>query len=277
MCPPGFLSAVRRPAGRRAFLAGGAAVAATLAGGAAGPTPARAATPTPRSFTDVHDLTHPLFEGFPTFGGDKWFTMEPMLTFAKEKLNINRWTLVEHTGTHMDAPLHFTADGAAADALPITDLVVPLAIIDISARAQDDPDTAVTPDDIKAWEAANGPLPEGCCVAMNSGWDKLLHTPRFAGRDDAGKNHTPGFHGETAHLLLAERNVKGLGVDTLSLDTGIATGVFPVHYAWLGSGRWGVECLANLGSLPAKGAVLVLGGPKVKGATGGPSRVIALV
>ena len=135
----------------------------------------------------------------------------------------------------------------------------------------------MTPDDIKAWEAKNGPLPEGCCVAMSSGWDKLLMTPRFAGRDDAGKNHTPGFHAETAQLLMSERSVKGIGVDTLSLDTGLNTGPFPVHYPWLGSGRWGVECLANLGSLPAKGAILVLGGPKVKGGTGGPSRVLALV
>ena len=64
-------------------------------------------------------------------------------------------------------------------------------------------------------------------MAMNSGWDKLLMTPRFAGRDDAGKNHTPGFHGETAHMLISERNVKGIGVDTLSLDTGINTGAIP--------------------------------------------------
>ena len=276
MCPPGFLASLHHRTGRRSFLGAGAATAASMACSAAFAPPARAATG-PHSFSGVQDLTHPLFEGFPTFGGDKWFTMEPMLTFAKEKLNINRWALVEHTGTHMDAPLHFTADGISVDEIPIADLVVPLAVVDISMRAQDDPDAALTPDDIKAWEAANGPLPEGCCVAMNSGWDKLLTTPRFAGRDDAGKNHTPGFHGETAAMLLGERNVKGLGVDTLSLDTGMNTGPFPVHYSWLGSGRWGVECLANLGSLPAKGAVLVLGGPKVKGGTGGPSRVLALV
>ena len=169
------------------------------------------------------------------------------------------------------------ANGISVDEIPIDDLVVPLAIVDISARAQDNPDTSLTPDDIKAWEAKNGPLPEGCCVAMSSGWDKLLMTPRFAGRDDAGKNHTPGFHAETAQLLMSERSVKGIGVDTLSLDTGLNTGPFPVHYPWLGSGRWGVECLANLDTLPAKGATLILAGPKVKGGTGGPSRVIALV
>src|SRR5689334_2861040 len=118
MCPPGFLSAVCGRATRRSFVKGGlAAGAAVAAAGAVDPAPARAATPTPapRTFSTVLDLTHPLFEGFPTFGGDKWFTKEPMFTFAKDKLNINRWTVVEHTGTHMDAPLHFTADGHSVD------------------------------------------------------------------------------------------------------------------------------------------------------------------
>jgi len=152
-----------------------------------------------------------------------------------------------------------------------------LAIVDISKRAQDDPDAALTPDDIKAWEAANGPLPEGCCVAMNSGWDKLLATPRFAGRDDSGKNHTPGFHGETAHMLISERNVKGIGVDTLSLDTGINTGPFPVHYGWLGSGRWGVECLANLDKLVGRGRFRFIGFPlKIRGGTASPIRAVAV-
>jgi kynurenine formamidase len=135
----------------------------------------------------------------------------------------------------------------------------------------------VTPDDVKRWETLNGPLPEGCCVVMNSGWHRLLDSPRFAGRDDKCKNHTPGFHGETAHMLMTERRVKGLGVDTLSLDLGVETGPFPAHNAWLPSGRWGVECLANLDALPETGAHLVLGRPKVRGGTGGPSRVIALV
>jgi kynurenine formamidase len=276
MCPPGCLHNICDRATRRGILKAGFGIGlAAAAGSQFVASPAVAAQP--RSFTDVIDLTHPLYEGFPTFDGSKWFTKEPIFTYAKDKLNINRWTLMEHTGAHMDAPLHFSTDGHSVDLLPITDLIVPLAVVDISQRAQDNPDSAVTRDDIKTWEDKNGPLPEGCIVAMNSGWGKLLDTPRFAGRDDAGKNHTPGFHGETAHMLMTERNVKALGVDTLSLDLGINTGPFPVHYSWLPSGRWGVECLANLDAVPAKGAQLICGGPKVKGATGGPSRVIALI
>ena len=276
MCPPGCLHTLYGRAGRRGFVKGGFMAAAAVAyGGSA----ARSATPVatgPRTYSNVLDMTHTLYEGFPTFDGSKWFTMAPMYTFGKNKLNINRWTVVEHTGTHMDAPLHFSADGHSVDEIPITDLLVPMAVIDIEERAMGNPDSAVTPDDIKAWEAKNGPLPEGCCVVMKSGWYRLLETPKFAGRDEAGKNHTPGFHGETSHMLMTERKVKGLGVDTLSLDLGINTGPFPVHYSWLPSGRWGVENLANLDQVPAKGAYILVGGPKVKAGTGGPSRVVAL-
>lgn len=280
MCPPAILDALYGAASRRSALTKGLAAAAAMACATHAPLIAQAAAATaqPRSFSDVADLTHPLYEGFPTFGGDKWFTKETWLTFDKVKLNINKWVLVEHTGTHMDAPLHFTADGHSIDRIPAADLIVPLAIISIAKRAQDNPDTALTPDDVRAWEAANGPLPDGCCVVMNSGWHALLDSPKFTGRDAEGKNHVPGFHGETAHMLL-ERNVKGIGVDTLSLDTGLETrdGEFPVHNTWLGSGRWGVEALANLDALPVKGATLVLGAPKVRGGTGGPTRVFALI
>ncbi|MBV9299337.1 MAG: cyclase family protein [Verrucomicrobia bacterium] len=281
MCSPLCLEALYGSVSRRSFVGKSVVAAAAVACGvrvaSGSPAAKLAAQQSPTSFTNVLDLTHPLYEGFPTLDGSKWFTKEKKFTFAKERLNINTWTVVEHTGTHMDAPLHFTADGHSVDEIPITDLVVPLAVIDISQRAKDNADTALTPDDVKKWESANGPLPEGCCVMMNSGWGRLLDSPQYTGRDDAGKNHCPGFHGETAHMLLTERNVKGIGVDTLSLDTGLETGEFPVHYAWLGSGRWGVEAVANLDALPAKGAILVLGGPKVRGGTGGPSRVIALV
>ena len=278
MCPPGCLHSICNKATRRGLLKAGftLGVGAIAAGASLSTGPARATAPI--SFSETIDLSHALFEGFPTFSGDKWFTVENIVSYAKDKVNLNRWTLMEHTGTHLDAPIHFSADGLTADLIPIQDMIVPLAVIDISARAAGDVDAAVTPDDIKAWEAKHGPLPEGCCVVMNSGWHKLLDDPRFTGRDAEGKNHTPGFHIEAAQMLISERNVKGIGVDTLSLDTGINSGgAFPVHYEWLGSGRWGMEALANLDAIPASGARLFLGTPKVKGATGGPTRAIALM
>jgi kynurenine formamidase len=280
MCPPGCLHAICETATRRGLLKKGftfgvGAFAAASSLGASQPAAAAAA---PITFDKMLDLSHALYEGFPTFSGDKWFTVENIVNFKKDKVNLNRWTMMEHTGTHMDAPIHFSADGMTADLIPLNDLLVPAAVINISARAASNPDTSLTPDDIKAWEARNGPLPEGCCVIMNSGWHKLVGDPKFTGKDAAGKNHTPGFHVEAAQMLIGERKVKGIGVDTLSLDTGLnSDGAFPVHYAWLGSGRWGFEAIANLDSFPEKGAHLLLGIPKVKGATGGPTRIIGLL
>lgn len=277
MCPPGCLHSICENATRRGLLKAGftlglGAMAATAAPGL------KSARAEPLSFAQTVDMSHALYEGFPTFGGDKWFTVENIVNFAKDKVNLNRWTLMEHTGAHMDAPIHFSADGMTADMIPLSDLIVPVAVINIAARAEGNADTSLTPDDIKAWEAKNGPLPEGCCVVMNSGWHRLVDDPRFTGRDGEGKNHTPGFHVEAAQMLIGERNVKGIGVDTLSLDTGLNSGgAFPVHYEWLGSGRWGVEAVANLDEIPESGAHLFLGIPKVKGATGGPTRVIALL
>ncbi|CDZ70762.1 Putative cyclase [Neorhizobium galegae bv. orientalis] len=275
MCPPGCLHSICQTATRRGLLKSGFALGI---GAAAFPSVTSAQT-TPRfAFSDTIDLSHVLYEGFPTFSGDKWFTVEHLATFEKDKVNLHRWTIVEHSGTHIDAPIHFSADGMTADMIPISDMIVPLVVIDIRARAADDPDTSLTPDDIKKWEAKNGRLPSGCCVAMNSGWHKLVGDKKFTGNDEQKRNHTPGFHAETAHFLISEREVKGIGVDTLSLDTGLNSGgAFPVHYEWLGSGRWGVECLANLDAIPEKGTHLLLGTPKVKGATGGPTRAIALV
>lgn len=283
MCPPNCLHKVCETATRRGLLKAGFTFGAAAAAGLSpmGAATARAQTQAPAgksiTFSGLADLSHTLYEGFPTFSGDKWFTMERPVTWAKDKVNLNRWTLMEHTGTHLDAPIHFSEDGLTADLIPIEDLLAPLAVIDIRGNAASDPDAYLTPDDIAAWEGRNGPIPEGACVAMNSGWAALLSTPKFTGRDAEGRNHTPGFHPEAAELLIKERSVKGIAVDTLSLDRGLASGEFPVHYAWLGSGRWGAEALANLDSVPEAGSHIFLGGPKVAGATGGPTRIVALI
>lgn len=275
MCVPGCMEHVhdRVVADRRRLLAGGLALAAGAAVTVGAPS-AHAAGAV--SFTRAVDLTHPLGPDFPTYFGKPQLEIEVLNTYAEHKFNMKKWTIVEHTGTHLDTPFHFSADGATADQIPVEQLVVPLVVVDIRGKAAGDADAQVTPDDLKAWEAANGPIPEGACVAMNSGWAAHVAGATFRNADDAGTMHFPGFHLEAAQMLMSERNAAGIAVDTLSLDFG-KSGDFAVHYAWLPSGRWGIECIAGLDGLPAKGATLVLGAPKIVGATGGPSRVIALV
>src|SRR5690606_2280313 len=133
------------------------------------------------------------------------------------------------------------------------DLVVPLAVVDVKHKAAEHPDYQLSPADLEAWEKANGRLPDGCCVAMNSGWAGHLGTDRFLGKDAKGTLHFPGFHPEAAEWLMKERSVRGIAVDTISLDYG-ASKDFKTHYSWLPSGRWGLESIANLDQVPPKGA-----------------------
>lgn len=272
MCVPGCYEALNRSLTRRGFFKG--ASTAALAAGASTVMPLAPARAQAMSFTKAVDLTHPLWTDFPTYFGKPGLEMEQVFALAKDGLNMYKWHLAEHTGTHMDAPLHFS-DGIDASKISVEQLVVPLVVVDIAARAADDPDTQITPDDIKAWIASNGELPDGCCVAMYSGWGDHLRSDKFRNADAEGVMHFPGFHPDTSAMLL-ESNVNGIAVDTLSLDYG-ASKDFATHKSWLPAGRWGLECVASLGDVPAAGATVVVGGPKIEGATGGPSRVIALV
>jgi kynurenine formamidase len=251
------------------FRAAGAATAGAAAASAMPAALAQAA-----SFSKVIDLTHTLVPDFPTYFGPPQLEIETIKTFEKDHFLVYQWRLVEHTGTHMDAPHHFAPEGLSADKLDPSVLVVPLVVIDIKEKAAADPDAQLTPEDIEAFEKASGALPENCCVAMNSGWAQHMGTDMFRNADANGGLHFPGFHPDATNMLL-ERNVAGIAVDTLSLDFGASTD-FAVHFSWLPAGRWGIEAIANLDAAPATGATLVVGSPKVQGCTGGPSRVFAL-
>lgn len=272
MCVPNCQEVVVQRLSRRGLFKGAGMAAAAAAFSAA---PVAGAFAAPVSFSKVVDLTHVLDPSFPTFFGKPQLEIRPLFSFDKDGFNLNEWVVNEHTGTHLDTPFHFSKDGPSADRIAIETLVVPLAVIDISAKAAADPDYQLTAADLAVYEAANGPLPPGAAVGLHSGWDRFVATDRFRNADAAGTLHFPGFHPDVA-AVLAQKGVSGVVVDTLSLDHG-ASKDFGFHYKWLGSGHWGVEAASNLGALPAKGATLVVGGPKIKGASGGPSRVLALV
>jgi kynurenine formamidase len=259
---------------RRSFFKGTIAAAGAAALATALPSRPLFAAETPKK---AEDLTHEIWEQFPTYFGGQQLFIDQKFSHAKDTFNLNEWRISEHTGTHIDAPLHFTADGKSVAELPVEDLIAPLVVIDIRAKAAENPDAQVTPDDIKAWTSANGDLPEGAVVALLSGWGDHVATEKFRNVGDDGKTmHFPGFHVETAQLLIEQPSIKAIAVDTLSLDHGPSPD-FIVHNTWLPSGRYGIEGVANLDKVPVKGATIVVGAPKIKGATGGPARIFALV
>ncbi len=223
---------------------------------------------------EVTDMTHELHHDFPTYFGTPGFTATQTFNFADSGFNLFELALNEHTGTHMDAPLHFSADGQAVNEIPVGNLVVPLCVVHIHEKAAENPDAQVTPDDLAAWIAKHGPIPDKACVAMHSGWENHVNTAKFRNADDAGVMHFPGFHIEATQMLL-ETGAVGMAVDTLSLDHGPSAD-FATHYAWLPTNRWGLENVANLAKVPAAGATLVVGAPKHRGGSGGPSRVFAM-
>ncbi len=274
MCDACVTEAVkRRMLSRRDFFRASAAGAAAATLGTTLTAPAALAQGARR----VTDMTHVFSPEFPTFGGAPGIEYRKDADFGADGYNLYTLSMNEHCGTHIDAPLHFSEDGASVDELPLSSLVVPLCVIDIRARAAEDRDTQVTPDDIRDWTATHGPVPENACVAMNSGWAAKLNTPEFRGADPArpGGLHFPGFHIEATQMLMEETGARVIAVDTLSLDHGPSAD-FATHYAWLPTGRYGIECLAGLDEVPVAGGTLMVGAPKIRGGTGGQARVIAL-
>lgn len=272
MCVPGCEEAVRAALTRRGFFRG--ATASAFAATAVIPEVAQAA---PRRFSRVVDLTHTMSPEFPTFFSVPGIEMQRQFDFKKDGFNLFWWRIVEHAGTHFDAPIHFSEKGMTADQIAASSLVVPLAVIDVTAQAAKNPDYQMTRADLEAYEKKHGRIPDNACVAMHSGWARYAaDAAKFTGKDSAGSFHFPGVAPDAAQWLLTQRKVAGLAVDTLSLDHGPSKD-FKTHYAWLPSGRWGLENVAGLDQVPASGATLVVGAPKVKDATGGLTRLFALV
>jgi kynurenine formamidase len=273
MCVPGCEEAVRLALTRRGFFQGTGAIAAGFAATAVGPAAAQA----PRTFRSVVDLTHTMSPAFPTFFGVPGIEMQKQFELKKDGFNLYWWRIIEHAGTHLDAPMHCSEAGATAEQIGADSLVAPLAVVDVAAKAAQDSDYLLSRQDLAAWEATNGRIPDNACVAMQSGWAQHVgNAAKFTGKDAAGVFHFPGVSPEAAEWLMKERRVVGLAVDTLSLDHGPSKD-FKTHYLWLPAGRWGLENVANLDRVPAAGATLVVGLAKVKDATGGPTRLLALV
>jgi kynurenine formamidase len=187
----------------------------------------------------------------------------------------------EHTGTHVDAPVHWASgkDKADVSRLPLGQLVAPAAVVDMSARAAENPDFLLSVDDVREWTAAHGDLPAGWLL-LRTGWDeRSTDAARFLNADETGP-HTPGVSAECARWLAEETPLVGLGVETVGTDAGAAHAfepAFPCHHYFLGAGKMGLTQLRNLAALPPTGAVLVVSPLPIVGGSGSPARVYALV
>jgi kynurenine formamidase len=261
---------------RRAFVG----ALGALGAGCQGVVPTADVPAQPGAAFDVIDLSHSLGPGSPyihvrdaTFP----FRREPIATIATRGVYANRWELTEHIGTHIDAPCHFDERAACLDAVPVADLFVEAVVIDLRERASAAPDTELTVADLVAWQQAFGSFPQRCAVLLRSGWDSRWPSQeRFANSDAGGVMHFPGFSRAAVERLAATPEVLGIGTDTFSIDPG-RDRRYEGHRVLAKANKWALECLANLGRLPLRGARLFVGAPKIERASGGPARVVAWV
>ncbi|MDQ0989232.1 cyclase family protein [Streptomyces sp. V3I7] len=239
---------------------------------------------------EIVDLTCPLSSSTPViqlppeFGQTAVFELEEISRYDDRgpAWYWNNFRSGEHTGTHFDAPNHWVTGRDLADvaSVPAGRLVAPAVVLDFSAEAAEDPDFLVEVEHIKAWEAENGPLPDGGWLLLRTGWDARSHgQEEFLNADDTG-SHAPGLSPECARWVSQESPVRGLGVETVGTDAGQAftfEPAFPCHSYLMGSDKYGLTQLRNLAQLPPTGSVVIAGPLPIVGGSGAPARVLALV
>lgn len=192
----------------------------------------------------------------------------------------NSFCAPEHGGTHLDAPIHFARGRRTADQIPVRQLVAPAVVIDVSKAATEDADYRLSPADVRAWEKKHGTIPGGSIVLLRTGWSRRWpDRKRYFGDDapgDASNLHFPSFGAEAAALLVRDRRVGALGVDSASIDHGPSKD-YPVHRLAADADVPGLENLTGLAALPESGAWVIALPMKITGGSGGPLRAVALV
>jgi kynurenine formamidase len=233
---------------------------------------------------DVVDLTH-------AFGPNTLYWPTAPSGFRLERLSFGNteggyfysaytYAAPEHGGTHLDAPIHFHERGRTSDQIPVAQLIAPIVVIDVAAKARTNPDYLLSRDDVLANEREHGAIPAGAIVVLRTGWSaRWPNAKQYLGDDtkgDASKLHFPSYGVEAARYLVQERRVGALGADVASIDYGQSKD-FMVHRAAAAANVPGLENLANVERLPMRGATMIALPMKIAGGSGGPLRAVALV
>ncbi len=229
------------------------------------------------SFSKVVELSWSIKPGIPQWPGDPDVEFETVANFEVNGYFLRRFSMGEHSGTHLSAPAGFSPEAPGHEVFSPQELVRPAIVIDVSAQADTDQDYALTMNDVFDWESDNGPVPQGCIVLLRTGWQaKWGASLDYLGGESVGDLHFPGFGLDTAQLLLEGKNVAGFGADTAGIEPGTDTG-FSVSRFALENGLIVLENLTELDKLPATGILLVVGLLRLESGSGGPVAVTALV
>lgn len=225
------------------------------------------------------DLTHAFAPGIPHWPGFGDMQVADERTYAQDGFWSQRYALVGQWGTHCDPPVHFHHGARTIDEIPVTEMLLPLAVIDVHEQAGPDPDFVLRAGHLREWEARHGRIPAGAFVAMRTDWSKRWPSQvAMMNRDEAGLSHYPGWSIEALAWLVGERRITAIGHETTDTDPGVATsaGNYECEAYILGQGRYQIELLANLDQIPETGALAVVAFPKPRGGSGFPARVFAI-
>ena len=238
----------------------------------------------------VVDLSQPLGPETPVIGLPPIFASSPgvsidVISRYDDKGPGWYWNTIrmgEHTGTHFDAPVHWITGkdfpANRCDTIPPRRFVGPACVIDVTAEVAKNEDFLLMPEHVTAWEKQHGKIPPGAWVLLRTGWSKRTKVADFLNVKADGP-HSPGFHKTTSELLARDRDVLGVGVETVGTDAGQAGTFdppFPNHATMHGNGKFGLASLCNLDQLPPTGAVLIAAPLKIVDGSGSPLRVLAI-
>ena len=229
------------------------------------------------SYSKIVDLSWPITSDIPRWPGDPRVEFESVADLGRQGYNLRRFSMGEHSGTHLTTPSCYYPGGAGPQDYGPSRLLVQAAVLDVRRQCQEDHDYRLSLEDLRAWESHNGAVETGSLVLLGTGWSHLWsHPAAYLGSGADGDMHFPGFGLEATRFLLAERNVGGIGTDTAGVEPGLDQS-FAVSKLVLAEPRIVLENLANLDQLPPTGAVLVIGLLRLAGGSGAPAAVTAFI
>ncbi|MEH2372623.1 cyclase family protein [Nostoc sp.] len=229
------------------------------------------------TYTRVIHLSHVIDIDIPQWSGDPTVEFETVAELNNDGYYLRRFSLGEHSATHINAPNSFHSYAMGIDQYPAQSLVVPAVVIDIRQATDANSDYALTIADVRAWEKQYGKISGGCVVILNTGWQKKwFDKSAFLNHDAQGIAHFPGFGSAATEFLLDERQIAGVGIDTHGVDTG-QDNSFAINRLVLEKPRIVLENLTNLDQLPPKGTTLAIAVLRLRGGSGSPVGVLAFV
>ncbi len=229
------------------------------------------------SYSRVIHLSHVIDPNIPRWEGDPSVEFETVADWEKDGYYLRQFSMGEHSATHINAPISFHGNGAGIDEYPANSLVLPAVVIDICPSVAVNPDYVLSIADIEVWEDRYGKIPDKCLVLLRTDWQEKWNDEKaFFNKDVRGTMHFPGFGVDATKLLIQKRNIAGIGIDTHGVDGGKETN-FTINRLVLDQPRIVLENLTNLEQLPSTGITIVIGILRLRGGSGSPVCVVALL